>query len=394
MIIKKERISEFISLLSQAIEQNTFVKISLANYKGSEKDLKKIIVKKIVIKSVQKLSFTYRYKTRDIVKNHDVKEAIVIISDYLNSGFKTATLFTVNADLILEIRSEVKAKIHEKKPTFTNLPSLNHDRKKTRKIDSGVEKPYLHFLGITDEKGKVNVKSHDKFKQINHYIEILSPILSKLDKNDALKVADMGSGKGYLTFALYDYLINSLKLDAQIDGVEFRKDLVDLCNDISQKSDFSKLKFVESTIEKYKIEKLDVLIALHACDTATDDAIAKGIGADAKVIVVAPCCQHQIRQEIEKSNKKNEFSLITKHGIFLERQSELITDGIRALVLEYFGYKTKVVEFIADAHTHKNIMIIAEKSNQKVDKSDILEQINALKTEFGISFFELEKILK
>jgi len=394
MEIKKERIAEFIGKLSKSLEDNNFVRISLANYKGDEKDLKKIIVKRIVIKSEQKLSFTYRYKTRDIVKNYSIKEAVAIISDYFNNGFKTSTLFTINADCVLEIHSDVKARIHENKPTFTELPSLSHDRKKARKIDSGLEKPYLHYLGITDAKGKVNVKSQDKYKQINHYIEILSPVLSKFDKEESISVADMGSGKGYLTFALYDYLTNSLKIDVQIGGIEFRSDLVKLCNDISQKSDFTKLKFIESSIEKYVIDKLDVLIALHACDTATDDAIAKGINAGAKVIVVAPCCQHQIRQEIEKSNMKNELSLITKHGIFLERQAELITDGIRSLGLEYFGYKTKVVEFIADAHTHKNIMIIAEKTNQKVDKLGLKKQIESLKKMFGIEKHYLETLLK
>ncbi len=394
MEIKKERIAEFIGKLSHSLEENTFVRISLANYRGEEKDLKKIIVKRIIIKSEQKLSFTYRHKTRDIVKNYSIKEAIAIISDYLSNGFNTSTIFTINSDFILEIHSDVKARIHEKKPTFTELPSLSHDRKKTRKIDSELEKAYLHYLGITDAKGKVNVKSQDKYKQINHYIEILSPVLSKFNKDESISVADMGSGKGYLTFALYDYLTNSLKLNAQIDGVEFRKDLVDLCNDISRRSNFDNLKFIESSIEKNDIEKLDVLIALHACDTATDDAIAKGIRAGAKVIVVAPCCQHQIRQEIEKSNMKNELSLITKHGIFLERQAELITDGIRSLGLEYFGYKTKVVEFIADAHTHKNIMIIAEKTNQKVDTPDLKKQIESLKKMFGIEKHYLETLLK
>lgn len=394
METKIEKIVEFIGKLSKSIEDNNFVKISLANYRGDEKDLKKILVKRIIIKSEQKLSFTYRHKTRDIVKNYGIKEAIAIISDYMTKGFKTATLFTIDADCILEIHSEAKAKIHNNKPTFTELPPLSHDRTKERKIDSGIEKLYLHYLGITDTQGKVNVKSQDKFKQINHYIEILSSLFKEFPKEEKLLIADMGSGKGYLTFGLYDYLTNEIKLNVEVTGVEFRKELVNLCNDVSKKSEFANLKFVESTIETFVIDKLDVLIALHACDTATDDAIAKGISAGAKVIVVAPCCQHQIRQEMEKSNKKNQLSMITKHGIFLERQAELITDGIRALVLEYFGYKTKVVEFIADAHTHKNIMIIAEKSNQKVNQTEILEQINALKTEFGISFFELEKILK
>ena len=155
----------------------------------------------------------------------------------------------------------------------------------------------------------------------------------------------------------------------------------------------SNLKFVEGTIEEYECAELDVMIALHACNTATDDAIAKAINADAGLIVVAPCCQHQIRQEIEKSQKENTLSPVIKHGIFLERQAELITDGIRALVMEYYGYKTKVVEFISDAHTHKNIMIIGQKTTKKDKNPEVLRKIDDIKEMFGIEEHYLLKIL-
>jgi len=175
-------------------------------------------------------------------------------------------------------------------------------------------------------------------------------------------VADMGSGKGYLTFALYDYLTNSLGMNTEITGVEYRHDLVNLCNDISEKSAFTQLKFTQSTIEDFDPKNTNILIALHACDTATDDAIAKGIEAEADLIVVAPCCHKQIRREMEKSKAQNDLQFLTQHGIFMERQAEMVTDGIRALVLEYFGYSTKVFEFISDTHTPKNAMIIGMKN--------------------------------
>jgi len=210
----------------------------------------------------------------------------------------------------------------------------------------------------------------------------------------------MGSGKGYLTFALYDYLHQQLNLKAKVTGVEFRQDLVNLCNDIAKQANFSQLNFVEGTIEDYKVKEINLLIALHACDTATDDAIFKGIQANAELIVVAPCCHKQIRKAMEKNKVKNDVSFLTKHGIFLERQAEMVTDGIRALILEYYGYKTKVFEFISDAHTPKNVLVVGVKKAQNLkpkaqseERTKILLKIKETKAYFGIDYHHLEKLL-
>jgi hypothetical protein len=205
----------------------------------------------------------------------------------------------------------------------------------------------------------------------------------------------MGSGKGYLTFALYDYLHNVLNLKTKITGVEFREDLVALCNGIAMKSGFDNLGFVQGSIEDYEARQMDILIALHACDTATDDAIYKGISANASLIVVAPCCHKQIRREMETNRKANEVSFLTKYGIFLERQAEMVTDGIRALILEYHGYKTKVFEFISDVHTPKNVLIVGTKAKVTQErKEEIKKAIKQAKYDFGIDTHHLEKLLK
>ena len=154
------------------------------------------------------------------------------------------------------------------------------------------------------------------------------------------------------------------------------------------------MNFVEGSIKEYDSKNTNVLIALHACDTATDDAIYKGITANADLIVVAPCCHKQIRREIEKHKTKNELDFLLKHGIFLERQAEMLTDGLRSLILEYFGYTTKVFEFISDAHTPKNVMIVAEKkAKTEAQKEVILKKIKDSKTFFGIEFHQLEKLM-
>ena len=201
----------------------------------------------------------------------------------------------------------------------------------------------------------------------------------------------MGAGKGYLTFALYDYLTNVLNKPSNIIGVEYRQDLVDLCNKIAQNANFNNLHFEQGTIDNYNTKNIHILIALHACDTATDDAIYKGITNNADLIVVAPCCHKQIRREIEKQKSKNELDFITKYGIFLERQAEMVTDGIRGLILEYFGYSTKIFEFITDLHTPKNIMIVGtKKKNSTENKQEILQKIKDAKAYFGIVNHHLE----
>lgn len=390
----ESHIEQFISSLTKSITSNTFVKVSLGNYQGKEQDLKNIYIRKVLIKREDKLAFTFRYKTKDIVKNYAADEGIHLVKEYLLTGFKTSVLFTTESDLVFEQLRNLKSSLKQKEPSAKELPSAGHDKEKKRLIkpESG---SYLYDLKITDEKGEVFKNAQDKYKQINHYVEILSSLIKEVPGTQLKKAVDMGSGKGYLTFALYDYLHNVLKLNTEITGVEYRQDMVDLCNRIAGKSGFNQLSFVQGTIEEFESEHINLLIALHACDTATDDAIYKGIRAGAELIVVAPCCHKQIRREIEKNKAENELNFLTKYGIFLERQAEMVTDGIRALILEYFGYKTKVFEFISDAHTPKNVLVVGIKTKERDDKkAGILKKIQETKTYFGIDYHHLERLLK
>ena len=385
---------QFKEAFNNSLQQNSFVKLSLGNYKGIEEGLRNIIITLILIKKEPKLSFTYRYRTKDIVKNYTPAEAIELIGMLLDAdSFRISTLFTLDFDLVLEYKKGNEWVISERKASAQNLPSMNHNKAKQRKIEANGQH-YLKALNITDGQGNVFKNAQDKYKQINHYIEILSSLLKELPKRNQINVVDMGAGKGYLTFALYDYLNNVVKNTAQIIGVEFRKDLVELCNKIAIDSGFENLEFVQGTIDDYENKDINVLIALHACDTATDDAIYKGIMANADLIVVAPCCHKQIRREMEKHKVRNKLDFLTKYGIFLERQAEMITDGIRALILEYYGYSTKVFEFVSDAHTPKNVLVVGQKKQNMVnDKSQILSKIQETKAFFGIEYHHLERKL-
>jgi len=392
-MIISQQLTEFKSAFNESIANNTFASLSLGNYKGEEENLKNIYLKKILIKKEEKLSFTYRYKTKDIVKNYAPAEAIELAINYLTSGFRVATLFTTVADFNLQIINDQKTLLKKQPPTTKKVPDADHDKAKKRPI-SAKDKQYLTELKITDSEGNVFKNAQDKYRQINHYVDIISPMIHDIPADKKLKVVDMGSGKGYLTFALYDYLQNVLHRDAEVTGVEFRPDMVSLCNTIAENSGFDHLHFEEGTIEEYDSQNTNILIALHACDTATDDAIFKGIKGNADLIVVAPCCHKQIRREIEKHKTHNDVDFLTKYGIFLERQAEMVTDGIRALILEYYGYKTKVFEFISDANTPKNVMITGVK-NKKLpeDQAAILQKIKDAKSYFGIEYHHLEKMM-
>ena len=388
-----EKTEEFVLSIQNSLNDNTFVKLSLGNYKGKEANLKNIYIKRIIIKNEEKLSFTYRYKTRDIVKNYSANEGIGKVHDFLNQQFYVATLFTTAFDLSFENLFDKKFNLRKNAATIAAVPSADHDRNKNRLISSN-DKPYLTELKITDETGRVLANSQDKYKQINHYIEILSSLIKEIPEMETVKVVDMGSGKGYLTFALYDYLTNVLRIKSQVTGVEFRPELVELCNKIAKNTGFENLVFEQGTIEKYVAKATNILIALHACDTATDEAIFKGITTNADLIVVAPCCHKQIRRQMEASKTGNDLDFLIKYGIFLERQAEMVTDGIRAMILEYFGYKTKVFEFISDAHTPKNVMIVGIR-DKKVQLRDekILQKVKDAKSYFGIEYHHLEKLM-
>jgi len=308
----------------------------------------------------------------------------------MTEEFLIYNLFTTTADWSGEQTGENTIRLNQKPPTFKNKPTRSHDKNKNHLIQ---KTDYLKLLGVLNTQGNIKKDKGDKFKQINKFVEIIDSLLKDVNtllEKKSIRVVDMGSGKGYLTFALYDYLVNTLKLKSEITGVEVRPDLIAQCNAFAKEVGFENLNFEEGFINTYDLEKTDILIALHACDTATDDAIAKGIAAGAQLIVCAPCCHKQIRREIKTSTQ---LQSVLTHGILKERQAEIITDTIRALLLEQQGYKTKVFEFISTEHTGKNLMIVGERHDRKVDQDFYRKEIEKLKSLFGIEEHYLESML-
>lgn len=373
--------------LSQSVLDTNFVKLTLSKPIRKSDGLPNVYIRLVNIKGAEFLQFTYRYTTNDKVKNYSLQEAIAELETLLLENFRVATLFTLANDLLVFISKKKKVSYKKNAPSFKNKLPETHDKPKERLAQAG---GYLEHLGITDKNGKVIHKMADKYRQINKYLEIIEGLLKSTKLPKKINIVDMGSGKGYLTFALYDYLVNQKKYNATVTGIELRKELVDYCNDVAQKSDFKNLSFVAQPIQEYDNAKIDILIALHACDTATDDAIYKGLSARAELIICAPCCHKQIRQQVKG---KEQESPLLKYGIFKERQFEMVTDTIRALILEKHNYNTKVFEFISNEHTRKNVMLVGTKSSKKVDTSKAEDKIAALKNAYQIEEHYLETLL-
>ncbi|MBS4014040.1 MAG: SAM-dependent methyltransferase [Bacteroidetes bacterium] len=386
----KSEIQKFVDYTKSSLDDQSFIRIKISKPFQSDSEIKGVVIKIVKIKQQANFQFIYSYEKKDITKNFLIDEGIAKIEELLEKGFKNFILFTSKHDIQLLFNKKMQPKVYVIKPSCTCIPSTDHNRNKIRilKVEDNL---YLKELGIVTNNNEVAPSMQAKWTQINKFIEIVSyTIQNDKDSLQKMNIVDMGSGKGYLTFALYDYFVNQLKISSNITGIELRKELVDLCNSIAQKCSFENLKFTTNTIKDSEIKDIDLLIALHACNTATDDAIYKGITSNCSIIILSPCCHQQIRPEL---NLTKELKEIGKHGIMKERLAEMVTDTMRSIILEAYGYKTQIFEFISDEHTHKNLMIIGVKKDGKIDCKKHFEKLDNIKRLFGINNFYLENIM-
>jgi hypothetical protein len=347
----------FLTLFNTAVQDGTLVKLTLGKHRGIDSTLKNIFVRPVLLKAGQQLSFVYRHATRDVTKNLPPTEATALVANLIGGDFLDAHLFTPVQTVQLEISKDGTAHLSVKTASSAPTPApTSHDREREYLIPSTA--PWLRALGITNDRAQPREGMAAKFRQINKFIELLSHLTDEasLPSNTPFRIVDMGCGKGYLTFANAAFFGPR----AVVRGIEARPELVTFCTRVVTEEKFSNLNFSTGTISETSLEKTDVLIALHACDTATDDAIAKGITAHASLIVVSPCCQKELRPQLIAPPI---LADALKHGIFQERQAEFVTDALRAMLLEWAGYRTKVFEFISTEHTAKNLMIAAIKDH-------------------------------
>jgi len=379
---------KFISCLKESLFEGSFIKLTIGKYRGEKQDLEKIFITPVNLSEGVKLSFRYKFRKKEEYKNISYDDGAEMAENLIGHEFFNASLFTAKNDISLEYNKKREARIYVKKPSMETAEIKDHNREKSRFIDS--DSKYLKLTGITTDKGKIKNDKYNKFRQIDKFIEIADSLIkdSELHEKKELKALDFGSGKSYLTFALYDYIVSSLNKKCDFKGVESRKELVDLSNRISDESGFLGLMFFKGSIIDFPPVKADIVTALHACDTATDEAIAKALESGAEIIMLAPCCHKYVRKNIVIPDS---LKPVFKHGILEEHISSFITDGLRALMLEAFGYKTKVFEFISHEHTAKNIMITAVKKAYPANhREDKLNEIKNIKDVFGLKDFYLD----
>lgn len=346
----------------------------------SEKTFNKVSIKKVIIKNEVKHQFEYFYDKNVEHKNLDKEETKAEINKYFQSYFKQALINTVAFDYHILINKKLISKI-VKKAASKKDSEISHNRKKKYILKEGEKTPFLIELGIMTEEGKIVNSKYDKFKQINRYLELVSDCIPYLDKSKTLRIIDFGCGKAYLTFALYDYLVLKMGYNVEIVGLDLKENVIEFCSDLAKKLAFKNLRFVQGDIKGFtQFEEVDMVISLHACNTATDDALSTAVNWGAKVILAVPCCQHELLKKI----KNSAMAPMLKFGIIKEKVSSLITDSLRANVLEIMGYRTQVLEFIDMEHTPKNIMIRAFFEDiQSIDK--VVNQYKEFKIQWQIS---------
>jgi SAM-dependent methyltransferase len=349
---------QFLAQLGTSVRDGSFVKLTLGKPRGADSTLRNLLVRPVTLRGAPHLSFVWRHARQDITKNHPPEDAITALAALIGADFHSAHLFTTVRMAQLEFNKKGEPRLTYG-PAAMEKADGEHDRPKQRLLPEQSQ-AWLEKLGVTTAAGSVREGLADKHRQIHKFVEILSHLAAEaaLPTHRPLEIADMGCGKGYLTFATHDYFNLVEQRAAHVRGIEAREELVTLCNRAARETARDNLNFVQGTIESAKLPALDVLIALHACDTATDDALAKGVQAGAALLVVAPCCQQELRPQLAAAPV---LAPALRHGIFQERHAEFATDALRALLLEWAGYDTKVFEFISTEHTAKNLMIAATK---------------------------------
>ncbi len=369
--------SRFLALLRTSVQDGTLVKLTLGKYRGPEDGLKNLFVRPVLLKAGPQLSFVFRFATRDVTKNFAPDEAIAQLDARIGHDFLDAHLFTPAQTAQLATDETGEARLHLKTASAAPQPvTASHDRPKQYAI--AAEAPWLKALGVTDERGNPRGAMAGKFRQINRFVELMSHLTDEADlpADRPFELVDMGCGKGYLTFAVAAFFGPRVRST----GVELRPELVASINRVVQAENFENLRFVAGSIAEQPPGALDVLVALHACDTATDDALAAGISANAALIVVSPCCQKELRPQLTAPKV---LTRALSHGIFQERQAEFVTDALRAQLLEWAGYRTKVFEFVSTEHTSKNLMIAAIREKSR-GQPHILAQLREFAQFYGI----------
>lgn len=362
------------------ITKEDIIKVVISNKMNKDVKYKKIV---FALKEKGNKEYYQIEKYTDKQVFHENIEKGVLeekVLECLENNYKQLTAWSDEATLDLKISKKGKILLNKKKSDNKKLAKKEHNKEKNYILKEGMIIEPLIDLGVFTKEGKVVNSKYDKYKQINRFVEIIDDEIKKNDYKD-LTILDFGCGKSYLTFVLYYYFVKIKKINVKMIGLDLKEDVIKKCNDISKRYNYENLHFELGDINGFKYNnKVDMVITLHACDTATDYALYNAVKWNTKMIFSVPCCQHEFNHQM----KTDDFSILTKYGIVKERIAALMTDSVRANLLEAVGYKTQLLEFIDIAHSPKNILIRASKSKISKDKKEkVLNEVNSLINEFN-----------
>ncbi|MDD3340056.1 MAG: SAM-dependent methyltransferase [Lachnospiraceae bacterium] len=354
-------------LLQTYINEKLYrVIMSGANAEGGPSKIK---IRPVLLQGKIKFQCTETHGPKELHKNYDTAEMIRYIQDAMETNFRQLQFEAEKASGSVLVSKKGKMTIKIKKNTTVAGPKpvLEHNRKKNYILDTSKPIPFLIDLGVMSREGKIINSKYDKFKQMNRFLEFVEDILPQLAKDREVTILDFGCGKSYLTFALYHYLHEEKGYDVNIIGLDLKEDVIDHCEGLARKYHYEKLHFFVGDIASYEgVSAVDMVVTLHACDTATDFALAKAVEWGAQVILSVPCCQHELNKQIENDM----LAPIMSYGILKERMAALLTDGLRADMLSDQGYEVQILEFIDMEHTPKNLLIRAVKGSGKKKAGD------------------------
>ncbi|MEF2969276.1 SAM-dependent methyltransferase [Paenibacillus sp. M1] len=351
---------ELRSLIRQIAEKGGLISATLSQRrKAGENAYTKTVIKPMLLKGELHYQFAYHYSNKVTHENIPASSLEDGIMKLFEETFRQGLLCTAEADYQVLISKKYKVSILTKSPT-KKPGALTHNRSKQYILEEGRPIPFLVELGIMNPEGKVLAKKYDKFRQINRFLEMVQDVLPFLPEGRELTIVDFGCGKSYLTFALYHYLSIEMRRKLKVVGLDLKADVIEHCGTLAKKLEYQNLRFLVGDIADYdELSEVDMVVTLHACDTATDAALEKAVRWNASVILSVPCCQHELFGQIDSPV----LGPLLSHGILKERFSALATDAIRAKLLDIMGYKTQLLEFIDMEHTPKNILIRAVKGS-------------------------------
>lgn len=373
-------------IIKSSLIENKFIYGVFTTSRGTP--YKKTTSRSINIKGRDYIQLEKFTDTQVFHENLDYEEAVDILVNMIMNEYRNINLFTLDADYQILVSKKGNIKVLQKEPT-KQLKNEEHNKQKQYIINENEPCDFLTILGVMNEDGQVYKKKYDKFKQINKFLEIVDDSLAGKNIPDDFMIIDFGCGKAYLTFALYYYFYVIKKVKVKITGLDLKEEVIEFCNETAKKLNYENLKFTYGDIRNFEYKnKVDMIVTLHACDTATDAALVKAIAWNCDIILSVPCCQHEFFNKIKNDN----LNPMLKHGLIKERISSLVTDSLRSLFLETKGYKVQLMEFISMEHTPKNILIRAVKTNKNTKSAEI--EYQEFKKFWNLSDLFIEKYYK